>query len=189
MRHVILISGQTGSGKTFLARKIRNKAKRVITLDPLMEYDGIIFYTFDQFADYVKQGGTDEGREFSLTCRFTNDIDIYSLFKLCWIIPNHLLVVEEADVYLDDIDNFKGFEDLIRRGRHQNISLLCNCQRVVDVHPKFRAQVTSFVSFQQVEPIDLKRLETWGIREDEVQALPIHTYIYKRENPEEIEFV
>lgn len=171
MRKVILIIGKTGCGKSTLCRKLRKRARRIVTLDPLDEYDGVIFYDYQSFLAYAKEHYSTSGH-FSFTCRFDYDLDNNFVFKTVWEMRNVLLTVEETEEYLDPRSLNADFLHLVKRGRHRDISLLCVTQRVPDISIKYRSQVTTLITFRQSEPNDLELLERYGFDKERVKNLP-----------------
>jgi hypothetical protein len=88
-----------------------------------------------------------------------------------------LLVVEEADQFLDPQKKNTPFLRLIRRGRHREISLLCIVRRVPEINKNFRAQCSSIVTFTQTEPDDLDLLSRYGFDPEAVSSLEPHRYL------------
>ena len=176
-RKVILVLGTTGSGKTTITKELRARAKRKITLDPLAEYDGTIFYNFGDMYEYIREKNLKDVGELNAVLRPTSDVDKDMVFALSRTMTNFLLVVEEAELYLDKNNLNTDFEWCINYGRHNNISILCIARRVPEISITFRAMMTSIISFRQVEPRDLQYLAAYGFDEDEISALPDHEYI------------
>jgi len=184
MRKVILILGKTGCGKTTLSKKIRSKFSRVLTLDPLHEYDGTII---ENLSDFFTLADSFKGNnDFNYTCRFESDIDVEYLFKFSCIYEDFLFVIEEAEIYLDPRSINKDFLWLIRYGRHKNISLLCVARRVPEITIDFRAQCSSIISYKQTEPNDLKLLNDYGFDSDKILNLSDHEYVILGENADSI---
>lgn len=184
MRKVYLVLGKTGSGKTTLAKEIRKKFNRIITLDPLKQYDGVIFKTFRELYEHI-QSRLDQWEflEFSYTCRFQSDEEYEQVFAMARTLNNFLLVVEETDMFLKPRDPDSNFMWLINYGRHRNISLLCVGRRAPEITIGMRAQATSVVTFRQNEPNDLKLLEAYGFEPGRVSKLEQFKYEYVGENP------
>jgi hypothetical protein len=156
---------------------VRSKFAKVITLDPLHEYDGDIFFEFDATVNRIRSCFDDwQGSTFNITCRYHNDDDIESFFKLCCQLPDVLVCVEETEIYLNPRAPNKDFLWMINYGRHRNISLLCIGRRVPELSISLRAQATSIYTFTQTEPRDLQLLEAYGFDQNEVQSLPQYHY-------------
>ena len=176
-RKCILIFGTVGSGKSVLCDEVIRKQFQgkinIIILDPLLEYEiGSLSTNFNQFMIQYKESV----KNSIFLCQFSEDTDIQTLFKFVKEIGNCLLVVEEAELYLDQKENMDEFYWLIKRGRHNNISLLCISQRPTDFPTSLRAQYTSIFSFRQLFPADIKRLEELGASEKQLTKLPVFQF-------------
>jgi hypothetical protein len=188
-RRVIVIVGRTGTGKTTLAKSIMARHSRVIVLDPLEEYGGVVCRNMDEFFRYFSVLDSPETDPFRVSCRFETEGDIDTLFKAVWILRNVLFVVEEIDTFIRPREQLTPFMQLIRRGRHRRINILGIGQRVPQFSIDLRAQFTTFVTFQQEEPGDIETLVKYGFNLEEVNKLDNHAYLYRRENPDEIRFI
>jgi len=185
MRKVFLILGRTGCGKTTLAKKIIDKYRRTIAVDPLGEYGGNVFTDFELFCDYCKNNIVNNSGDFHIALRFDEDISFQYLFQVLWYIPDFLFILEEAEMFIDSRNADRNFLRLVRYGRHKDISLLCVARRVPEISIDFRAQCTSIVTYNQTEPSDLEKLEDYGFDMEEVKTLPLHEHVYIGENIEE----
>jgi len=170
-REIFLIYGKTGSGKTTLAKDIIKNYKRIIIIDNLAEYDGTIIENFSDFCDYII-----DKKEFVICCRFTEDEDYEYLFKVLFEIPDILLVLEEAEMYISPYAKRTDFLRLVKYGRHRDISILGIARRTSELSSNFRSQVDKIYTFKQTEPNDLKILEDLGFNINEVQNLPEYKF-------------
>lgn len=143
--------------------------RRVIALDPLWEYDGIVCNDFETFTRTYGRYHSVPGASFRYACRF-DELAAEFLFRASALIGGVVLVVEEADMYIDNGDSF--FRTLVNQGRHFGVSLLCVSRRVPDLPPFFRAQCSTIVSFRQWEPADVARLSDIGMNGETVRTLP-----------------
>jgi hypothetical protein len=159
----------SGSGKTRIAREIAGRFPRTFVLDPLGEYSGTVFETMSGVFDFFEQRPGLE--KFNVVLRNSDESDADFFFRLAWTIGDLLVVVEEANIYMDPRRKFPSFLQLVSRGRHRKIHLLCVSQRVPEVMIAFRAQKTSLITFLQDEPTDIDHLEDWGFDPEEVRSL------------------
>ena len=168
-RKAVLAVGQPGSGKTRIARMIAARFPRVFVLDPLGEYSGTVFETMSEVFDFFEANPSLE--TFAVCLRNSDEAEADFFFRLAWSLQNVLVVVEEANIYMDSRRKFPSFLQLVSRGRHRGIHLLCVSQRVPEVFVAFRATKTSLISFVQDEPNDLKHLSDWGFDENRIRQL------------------
>ena len=172
MREVTIIYGKTGTGKSFYTKKYIAGLNRVIIIDPMQEYTGTVFTTFEDLANYFIEY---EPENFCCVCRFESDEEIEAVFNLCKIIKNLHLIIEEAEIYISPYAKSSAFLDLCRYGRHQNISIIGIARRCSELSINFRSLVTKIISFKQTEPKDLKIMQDLGF--DNLDSLPEHQYI------------
>lgn len=142
---------------------------RTFVLDPLGEYSGTVFETMAGVFDFFQDNAHLE--KFNVVLRNSDESDADFFFRLAWTVENVLVVVEEANIYMDSRRRFPSFLQLVSRGRHRGVHLLCVSQRVPEVMVAFRAQKTSLITFLQDEPSDIDHLEEWGFDPTQVRSL------------------
>src|SRR5919198_833376 len=76
-REVIVCVGKTGMGKTFWTRRYVAKRKRVIILDPMLEYEGILFDDLRDMIDYIKAN-----RVYQVRAEFAQDAKWLSVIAM-----------------------------------------------------------------------------------------------------------
>lgn len=170
LRDVVLIFGQTGSGKSTLAREVIAQYSRVVIFDTMSEYSGLVFYNASDFLDYMLRFPD----TFYCCLRFENWSDYEIVARALFHIKNVLLVLEEADEYLDSASFASGTSDIchvVTRGRHERISILAISQRPRLISITLRAMATRVITFVQTEPADLAYLERWGFDADQISQL------------------
>jgi len=168
-RKAILVVGQAGTGKTRVAKLLAARFPRTLILDPLGEYSGTVFETMKEVFEFFEAHPDLE--RFTVCLRNSDESDADFFFRLAWTLQNCLVVVEEANIYMDPRKRFPSFLQLVSRGRHRTVHLLCVSQRVPEVLISFRAQKTSLITFFQEEPSDLDHLEDWGFDPDQIRTL------------------
>jgi hypothetical protein len=172
-RKFLIITGMVGSGKTRLVRYLVNNCSRVIILDPMCEYTrhGRVYTDARSVVQFFAQAKDHE--DFCIVCQGFSDDDKKYLFELVWTIGNVLFVMEESQYYLETkgLESNEYLANIVRRGRHRSINIIAVSQRVPDFHPDVRAQCTSFVTFKQMEAVDLKYLEKRDINPEKVLSL------------------
>jgi hypothetical protein len=159
-REINLIFGKTGTGKSVFAKRYIESFERVIVVDAMLEYEnGLIFENLNDLIDYISEHTPEK---FTFICRFTSDLEIEYLFKLCWELENLLLVVEEAEIYIKPKAQSSNFLHLVRYGRHKSISILGIARRTAELSTNLRSQVNTIYSFKQTDKMDLKNMELLG---------------------------
>jgi DNA helicase HerA-like ATPase len=181
-RRVVLIFGRTGSGKTYLARQIAQREKRIVILDPMHQFSGTVFTSFDAFAAYIEPR-LDTAFDFRIVCRFRDDVDIEYFFILARQIQGYTLCIDEAEIFLEPRSMNEDFLQIIRYGRHNEISLIAVARRVPELSVDLRAQADSLITFNQTLPGDLKNLEAYGFDPEAIRALGKYKYVVVGEHP------
>jgi DNA helicase HerA-like ATPase len=167
---IILIFGKTGTGKTTLAKELIKNERRVIIVDALQEYTGLILEDFESTVEFFRN----KPKEFKLVCRYDSDLAIEYLFKLIFEIGDICLVVEEAEIYISPYAKSSSFLRLVRYGRHRNIKIIGVARRTSELSLDFRAQVNKIYSFKQTQPRDLQLMQELGF--ENLDKLGEHEY-------------
>lgn len=162
----------TGSGKSRLTKKLLQLCKRSFIIDVKGEYSGSIFYTVTDVIDYIKY--LNENESFRIVCRQFSSEQLKYLFEVIYVVGNCTLCLEEAQNYLYDLDEYFYLDECIRRGREHRINIICVSQRVPDFHPDVRSQCNSFVTFKQMETVDLHHLNGRNFDVEKVPLLKMH---------------
>jgi hypothetical protein len=165
LRKCILVLGKTGTGKSTLVKRLIEKSKRTVILDPLFEYNGTSVNSLEE----MKALSFSSFNEFRLSFRSSEEEEVNAVFRISWSLGNVLLVVEESDMFLDGKNKY--FNALVGQGRHRNVHLICIARRTPEVNKAFRAQATSFFSFYQSEPDDIEHLRQWGFDVEKINGL------------------
>lgn len=160
-RDVRLILGKTGSGKTTLARQFVRQLPRALILDSgFCEFPADNFATMRQLHEHLDAHGGAGGRFRASYTPLKKDVS--TLFR--W--ARELGRPEEITLVLEECDRFPtaesaaGFEELIQRGRHYGVNMLCLTTHPYAVDIDLRRQATEIFSFRQHEPADIKWLSS-----------------------------
>ena len=170
-REITLVFGKTGSGKSYFTRSYIQDFERVVIIDPLHEYEGLIFTNINDLIDFYEYN---KPETFRFVCRFENDSEYDYLFEFCNAVGNLLLVVEEAEMYISPYAKSSEFLNLVRYGRHKAISIIGVARRASELSTDFKAMVNRIVSFKQTLPHDLKIMSQLGL--ENLEQLPDYEY-------------
>jgi ABC-type dipeptide/oligopeptide/nickel transport system ATPase component len=136
----MLILGENGSGKTFLAEKIIRAFPRVFIISP---YE-------DEFVEYAKK------KQVKYT---SNEKIAYDIMMKVYSEGNIMLVVDDADLFLDRYTDDPEVKGLLIRSRHRNVGYIMIARRSQDM-PKLLFKVANKVFiFQTDMKLDLKVIE------------------------------
>lgn len=171
-RQVVLILGKSGTGKTVLAKRLTERCRRILILDPLFEFGGTVFFSFEDVADYLESNPD----EFRVVLRPQEEEDADYFFRLARAIGNVTLLVDEAEIYIDARSMPESFKWLVHYGRHQLVSIVAIARRAPELNVYLRAQQTSIFSFKQTLPSDVDHLVDCGFAREALEALEEHRY-------------
>lgn len=167
-REITVIFGRTGSGKTTKVKELIKDIDRLIIIDTLNEYnEGLIFYNIKDFAQYFLDNPNQ--KTFKIICRFhnqdlqkDNEETFNTLFDLVFHISNLTLVIEEAEIYISPNARKTIFNNLVKYGRHKNISLIAVARRVTELSNELKAQMNYCYSSNQILSKDISYLKDLG---------------------------
>jgi len=171
--------GKRGSGKSTLAKRVLSRFNRVMVFDPLQEYrDGEIITDIATLFSFARN----PPEEFKIILRFQNVnqklvmLQYEYAARVAFEMKNLLLVLEEAEIFINSGDESSYINYLISFGRHRGINLLAIGRRPREIPIKFRANFTTVISFRMTEPDDLQRLVAYGFDEAEILSLEQFEY-------------
>jgi len=149
--------GRKGSGKTTLVGRYLEHVDRFVVCDTLNEYAcGKIFTNLGDFARYAKKQGAGPIRA---VVRFGSDDEFERLARMVQVIGETsgdiLFVIEEADIRCSPQFIPPAMDQLIRYGRHWNVSLVAVSRRPAEISRHFTAQADTIIAGQTYEPRDL----------------------------------
>ena len=168
MNSVTLIFGKRGSGKTTLCKKLLEKINRKIVIDYIGEYQGTIVNDEISMLNEIRKNP----KRFDIVIRLKEKRD--NIFTVLNSMTNYTLIVEELSLYCNPHNIEPGLYGIIAYGRHKNISFVGISQRPAQINRLITSQATTIFTFRQVEPIDVKYLETFGF--ESINKLPQYQY-------------
>ena len=161
-------------GKTSLARILSRDYKRLMIIDPLSEYADTVFTptAYDALI-YLKNNPN-----FRISTEDNDDLD--NFLKLVWSTENLCLHIEEIDMFADSRVMPFDLGNIIKRGRHRNISLICTSRRPAEVNRLLTSQASDIYIFNTTEPKDCQYIESYTSSElkDTIQNLEKLTFIH-----------
>lgn len=153
-RDIILVCGKTGQGKTQWVKSFIKGQKRVILLDIMGEYDGLMgFDNFDTLIDNVFASPV-----FRVKWEEADGFEALSLTAMKR--ANTTLIIEEAQKIIPPKTPLPPeFFEVIMRGRHSQVNVVLVCQRISSVSIDARSQFTKIICFRQTEKRDLQWID------------------------------
>lgn len=187
----IIIEGKSGSGKTELAKHLCRQFERVVCIDVLGQFDGVIIEKPLKLKEFLEINAM---KKFTVSYRskcissddlieefeFINREIIHKCFNICY-------VVDEVDNYATSYKIPPYFNGLIQRGRHKNISIIATTRRHAETSRMLTAQADHIFTFKQIEKNDLNTLKTYfGERTAEIIELKQYEYMHYDSNAQKI---
>lgn len=176
---VILVTGQRGQGKTTYIKNQISLYSRVIIFDLLGEFT---YYDTDlNLRDFFKSLSKAKEENFFVLNYYNpknSEDDFHVICEAMNRLKNIMFIVDEIDYFCSTHSIPKQFDEIVKRGRHQGLQLMVATRRPHEIPPIIRSQVTKFITFRHIEPIDLDYIkDLTGINPDEVQGLPNFSFI------------
>lgn len=157
--------GKKGSGKSFLAKEIIEEFDRVIIIDSNGEYDfsdegkqiAEVITGYRDSLLKLKEIGQDEDckTHFCISLRTLSIQHDLMLLDVIGTIPNILVVVEETSRYVSADYIPDAIANLIRYGRHLDISQMYIARRPSEISRELTANADITIWFKTKEPRDL----------------------------------
>lgn len=148
-----------GSGKSFLVKDIVRDYSRVIVIDSMGEYENEIITGFEACVKRVAQASHEP--EFRISLRTDSVEHDLQLMKVAGTLPSFLLVVEETSKYVSAYGMPEPIENLIRYGRHRDISQIYMARRPSEINRDLTANADVIVTFREQEPRDVTYLRSF----------------------------
>jgi hypothetical protein len=175
--NVIVITGQRGTGKTTLIKERIRGIDRVILFDLLGEFEPNVF-TQKIFFEKLSESRKQPFFRISYFNPKTTEEDFERICKAVNRLNDLTFVVDELDYFCSASFAPPVFQEIIKRGRHQGIGLICATRRPHEIPRLVTSQVTELISFRQVEPRDLAYLkDICGLEPERVQSLADFHYL------------
>jgi DNA helicase HerA-like ATPase len=160
-----------GSGKSFLVQDIVRDYHRVIAIDSMGEYENEIIVGLEAGVRRIVQASRE--REFRISLRTDSVEQDLQLMKVAGTLSSFLIVVEETSKYVSAYGMPEPIENMIRYGRHRDISQIYMARRPSEINRDLTANADVIVTFREQEPRDVAYLRGFmGAQAFKVPNLP-----------------
>lgn len=176
----------TGQGKTFQTRKLYFAWPRAIALDSQIfdgsgEYPGWIARDPEELASTLDRVGTVSGR---WRVSYRGDVTPELLDALSLLPCSFLLVVEEADKFMDAHTVPSGLYRMAHHGRRAGHALVLNARRPANVSRDMTACADVVRAWTLTEPADVDALRRSGFPPPGAVRLGDHDFIERARSSE-----
>ncbi len=160
----VWVCGQSGSGKSYwIKHELLPRWDRVLVLDPMAEYGAHVEAIVDGPAAakawLVHRGAGHHLTPFRLAVVTNSEADALKVLELAWTLPSSLVVVEEVDQIAHPGYSPPELRQLIQRGRHRRISVVCSTQRPAATPVQLRSQADVLAAFRLTTPQDVEAVK------------------------------
>jgi len=189
---IIVILGRKGEGKTTMCRYLMKDLDRYIAYDPIRQFEGgVKFEDREKLRQFVVNNYHTRFKAIyqpileSIGTKEDEEKALREFEALCLMIQhtyNSYFVIDEIDMYTSANKCPPVFKNLVMRGRHRAISIICTTRRHTETSRHLTAQADIIISFQQQEPNDIRYLsQFFGEKAGLLPTLKPYHYI-KYEN-------
>lgn len=181
---IICIFGKRGSGKSTLAKRLVSKERRLIVVDPLLDYPELphVDHPLDllrhvrrraRFRVAYRPSSFKSAREaFPWVCK------VASAARDC------TLLVDEVSMYTTASWSPEGFEELIQYGRHHRVRMVCVSRRPTEVPKDLTGNAARIYVFLSHEPRDVTYFRQFiGPDAEKILSLPPFTPLVWTSSP------
>jgi len=183
---IIIILGKKGSGKSVMARQYVKEKRRLVVYDPMRQFGscGVVITRRIDLLHYLRANGKGSFRcVYQPEIGLREDDFVKTEFKgICQAVSclrNVYFMVDEIDNCLSPRQQDNSFfNNMIQRGRHDQISLVATTIRYTDVQRNLTAQADILICYHTHEPSDVQYFKAYfGDMAKELPALPPYHYI------------
>lgn len=180
-RDIIFVVGKTGFGKSyFVKNRVAPFYPRLVIFDIKNEYHTFedfpiaqqftIFEDVEVFRNYMLEHFNDNTLKIILRFSVTADNDLMNDYEtsleICFAAENMTVIIEEISNFASPHYYTPLLEQLLRFGRHHNLSLVCTSQRVGDVGSLLLNNADYLCVFRLSDSNDIKRLQQLSYVDD-----------------------
>lgn len=161
--YIVGIMGKKGMGKSFMVKHFMHRIKRKIIIDPMHEYNGTIFYSWDDVVVFLNEY---YDLDFSIVYRPLEDEDREYFMRVVNQVNNYTLIAEEVDLLSDSHDIHEELEKLIKYGRHESRNLIWISRGPYEVNRLLTRLTDTMITFQQNEKRDQDFFNNYNFNKD-----------------------
>lgn len=176
---VILITGQRGQGKTTYLRSQIGLYNRVVIFDLLGEFtDYDTAYNLREFFEGLSENKGENFFVLNLYDPKTSEENFHVVCEAINRLEDIMFVVDEIDYFCSSHSIPKQFDEIVKRGRHQDLQLMVATRRPHEIPPIIRSQASQLITFRHIEPRDLEYLRSIvEIPEEDISRLQDFHYL------------
>lgn len=197
-RKIISVIGKTGYGKSYFVKSFAMNINRIVIFDTQNEYgvedpndesfqhdfnkyylkNFTMVYSLEDFIEVLKE--SDYDKDLKIILKYDNIESYEDSLEACYLIGSMTVLLEEMHNYASSRDIHPILNQMIRVGRHRDISLIGVSQRFADLNLIYRNNLDAVVAFNLSAPNDIEYLEKIGYIEKQANDLPhLKKYEYK----------
>jgi len=174
----LVVVGRKASGKTVFTKFAVKGIRRKIIIDPTWQMGSLGYVV--HFPERIKEAMQKFGAVVYQP-KHMDELTYDQAFEECLQWSNYTLVIDEIDKFARPRWYIsQALNELINRGRHQGIGLICNSRRPHKTHNDIRSNADFIVCFHLHEERDLQYMARWiGTSEDNIKNLKAyHSILY-----------
>jgi hypothetical protein len=169
------VVGRKASGKTIYTKFLLKMIRRKVLIDPTWQFKdlGYIIHFLDKqrIVTAFKEWHSVVFQPKHMTAEVYEEC-----FSQCLQLSNYTLGVDEIDKFARPRWYITEYlHEVINRGRHQGIGLICNSRRPAMMHNDIRSNADYVVCFHLHEERDVKYMSDWmNVSEETIKNLPTY---------------
>jgi hypothetical protein len=169
----VVVVGRKASGKTIYTKFLLKMLKHKVLIDPTWQLGELGYVIHFPEKQKIVTAFTDFKSVVFQPKHMTPEV-YEEVFSQCLILSNYTLGVDEIDKFARPRWYITEYlHELINRGRHQGIGLICNSRRPAMMHNDIRSNADYVVCFHLHEERDVKYMSDWlNVSEEKIKNLP-----------------
>ncbi len=161
--YIVGIMGKKGQGKSYLVKQFMHRIRRKIIIDPMHEYSGTIFYSWEDIVIFLNDY---YDMDFSIVYRPLDDEDRDKFMRIINTLNDYTLIAEEVDLLSNSYDVHPELKKLIKYGRHEKRNLIWISRGPYEVNRLMTRLIDTMITFQQNEKRDQDFFNNYQFNKD-----------------------